>query len=215
MVSPGSPDHTADMKSRIITCICAEENNFSTFRRGFLFLLYKQAYLQNTGFNCQSRLHEKNLLHRHRLKQHHGGQHCKDQCNCDLEYPDQNFFSLLSSNNFFYGTRKRFFLQFCNFGMLRTAALFLFISSVAHIYSIRVIIACPASGSKTHFFISGQILYYLITYPEKEKEKIIKKMLPKTVITAICAANVTVRIHFVHESTSRNITSEQQPAIFD
>jgi len=29
------------------------------------------------------------------------------------------------------------------------------------------------------FFISGQILYYLITYPEKEKEKIIKKMLPR------------------------------------
>ena len=27
-----------------------------------------------------------------KLKQHHRSQHCKDQCNCDLEYPDQNFF---------------------------------------------------------------------------------------------------------------------------
>ena len=154
------------MKSRIITCICAEYNKVAAFRRGRFIskLVYKIP-----ASNCQSRLHGA-LLHRHRLKQHHRSQHCKDQCNCDREYPDQNFFQF-TVFQFLHGTRKRFFLQFCNFRHVEQLLFFSFISSVAHIYSIRVIIACPASGSKTLF--SSQARYFIILshIPKKKKKK--------------------------------------------
>jgi len=57
------------------------------------------------------------------------------------------------------------------------------------------------------------LLSYHISRKRKRKNN--QKNAAQTVSTAICAAKVTVRIHFVHESTSQNITSEQQSAIFD